>query len=356
VIPAAPTKYPPGWVESRIQLAYVRLHARAAFTLIELLVVIGIIAILAAILFPVFARARQAGYRVSGVASLKQTATAIILYSTDSDDCLPNAVPMDGNGVARGRTTVAIPAGWDYAEFEEGDAQVWANSIQPYMRSYAPLAAPGIGTYRYIDTDFVPPFHPPYGEPDKVWNRKTRRDQWFNSSYTFNGLLSTYPSASIAEPSRLTLVWQGEGQAVGEGYANVAPILRCESEEAVPCRFNPSGPPQAGERMPYGFADYWWTGPQADPGVSFRVYGTGMLYASADTSAKWRPNGSAKDSTGDRPRVRSYDDPFSAYDGDGRPRGMWSCSTNKKVYYRAFFRPDTTFEYEFTSDADCRIK
>ncbi len=59
------------------------------FTLIELLVVIAIIAILAAILFPVFARARESARRSSCLSNIKQTNTANLMYVQDYDESLP---------------------------------------------------------------------------------------------------------------------------------------------------------------------------------------------------------------------------------------------------------------------------
>jgi prepilin-type N-terminal cleavage/methylation domain-containing protein len=60
------------------------------FTLIELLVVIAIIAILAAILFPVFAQARENARKTACLSNLKQLGTGIMMYTQDYDDYLPN--------------------------------------------------------------------------------------------------------------------------------------------------------------------------------------------------------------------------------------------------------------------------
>ncbi len=60
------------------------------FTLIELLVVIAIIAILAAILFPVFAQAKTAAKKTADLSNLKQNMTASLMYANDADDYLPH--------------------------------------------------------------------------------------------------------------------------------------------------------------------------------------------------------------------------------------------------------------------------
>ena len=65
------------------------LNKRNGFTLIELLVVIAIIAILAAILFPVFATAREKARQTTCASNMKELGVALIQYTQDYDDCLP---------------------------------------------------------------------------------------------------------------------------------------------------------------------------------------------------------------------------------------------------------------------------
>jgi len=95
---------------------------RQAFTLIELLVVIAIIAILAAILFPVFAKAREKARTISCVSNQKQLGLSFMQYVQDNDE--------------------KLPAAWDTNAGPGGSSRSWGVAVFPYVKSLGVFHCP----------------------------------------------------------------------------------------------------------------------------------------------------------------------------------------------------------------------
>ncbi|HEY0868167.1 MAG TPA: prepilin-type N-terminal cleavage/methylation domain-containing protein, partial [Fimbriimonas sp.] len=109
------------------------MHSRKGFTLIELLVVIAIIAILAAILFPVFAQAKVAAKKTSDLSNLKQIGLSAHLYMSDSDDTIH-------------------PVG--YWEPTNANFRTFYTLLHPYMKSGAMWKSPAYG-FRWNNQDWT---------------------------------------------------------------------------------------------------------------------------------------------------------------------------------------------------------
>jgi prepilin-type N-terminal cleavage/methylation domain-containing protein/prepilin-type processing-associated H-X9-DG protein len=112
------------------------------FTLIELLVVIAIIAILAAILFPVFAQAREKARQITCASNEKQLGLAFMQYVQDNNETFPSGVP----------TNLAVT--WTTYQGGEG----WAGEIYPYVKSGGAYNCPD-------DPNFDQPAHVPAEVP-----------------------------------------------------------------------------------------------------------------------------------------------------------------------------------------------
>ena len=164
-------------------------NVRKGFTLIELLVVIAIIAILAAILFPVFAQAKAAAKKTASLANHKQNTMAAIMYSNDYDDGVPLTY-WPGTNVLAGVAGCMRPGAFatspdvSCAGSAGGQTPGWPRLINPYSKNYDILRDPVVGDPWGI-----------YGNPAYNW--------WFNwsrfSNYGYNWVyLCPTPATSTA--------------------------------------------------------------------------------------------------------------------------------------------------------------
>jgi prepilin-type N-terminal cleavage/methylation domain-containing protein/prepilin-type processing-associated H-X9-DG protein len=162
-------------------LPEIHMPKKRAFTLIELLVVIAIIAILASILFPVFARARENARRASCMSNLKQIGLGEMMYVQDYDEMYPMIGFLAGDNIAYPNGTVS--------------SSNWIVRIYPYVKSAQLFNCP---------SNTIAP-----------WTGSTSPSPVSNTSYGANARLlsSAISMASILNPSQTVLVADTAGQA-----------------------------------------------------------------------------------------------------------------------------------------------
>lgn len=303
---------------------------KRAFTLIELLVVIAIIAILAAILFPVFAQAKEAAKKTVTLSNAKQMGTAFNIYAGDNDDQFPSSYGISQTtGNVRYNTFIPFPAGW----FNDGgwstasgiaqSSTHWANNTQPYIKSGGITEVQGATSAQAAASDFtLPKLKEPYA-----------------MGLTMNGLLSTLSATAVVSPSTVPLLWSGFGKLNYKGRALTSPALYCPG--AGSCQFSAGAPSAAGVSGNGGYGDVWFWGTASfSSPASFAppasLSANKVLVVGTDSSAKLvniPAPGTAKSM-----------DPngiFTTIAAAGNPTDMKACNlTSGGVMYTAFFRPD----------------
>jgi prepilin-type N-terminal cleavage/methylation domain-containing protein/prepilin-type processing-associated H-X9-DG protein len=270
----------------------------SAFTLIELLVVIAIIAILAAILFPVFAQARGKARQITCLSNLKQLTTATLMYVQDYDEKFPRSVLGYGTG-ASGSSVVTTPATGAY--YSDLRASFWSNALQPYLKNLGVYDCPSAtkdATSAITATPPDPNFFP-------------------YLAFTFNGYLNSWNLAGSPAPASVILFSEGQGNQHVRRYASAFPLPFTDSAGVMET-FNPGSASgdcsTAAGRYGFGyqFQGSWW------------VHSKGTNYAYVDGHAKYIVNPGSSS-------------PWAALDANGLPTSLWVANTTTTGWCGTWF-------------------
>lgn len=211
--------------------------SRRAFTLIELLVVIAIIAILAAILFPVFAQAKEAAKKTSCLANTKQIGTALFLYAGDSDDTL-------------------CQTSWESDLTRQsfnpsGTYQIhWTYLMQPYIKNWDMFVCPS------DSTPVTPKYPAPNGISDlgKVDSSGLMYCDWQAPKYSYIPNYNMMPAhdwtpvtmTALPEPANIITITERRntltnGYVIGKhkGVSGFNPSQPCPGSTQVASQYDP---------------------------------------------------------------------------------------------------------------------
>lgn len=313
-----------------------------------------------ALLKPITARDRPIVRNTQTLNNAKQISLSMIIYASDYDDRFPLGTVKGPKHWMTGNYA-PFPANWcpiyqSYAPYESH----WAQAVFPYVKS--------LGLYSMAPS----PEHlgqKPVRATTPLQARcyqQNPAEQRAEVGLTFNGLLQSYPTAAVTDPSRLTLVWQAGGRSNLDGFAYSSPQLNC-ADRSVPCMFNASGYPQGkdqtirlfGKSSP-GFGHILIWAPFAKDSSSW-VYGKGIIFSSTDTSTRHVTINAPASSVAAHASVMKFGvvnnkNPFTRTDSDsspGTPYYTSACDEHvtgkapgpRNIVYDCFFRPDSDFKY-----------
>ena len=324
---------------------------KSAFTLIELLVVIAIIAILAAILFPVFAQAKLAAKKTVALSNVKQLGTSTQIYLADSDDTFPlGAVYNPFSGRVSCNRFVATPAsivgqiqtGAQATQGTSASGAFWSNSLQPYIKSLDMLDdSNAASTTSIYNLSF-------YGSPSLTYNGIA--DQKHNFAFNYNGLLNAYNATSAVAPSNLPL-FSLDGNRKTPGAALTNPTLQCGDQPgftaAPTCMYIPTKAGCAGEAglsgvVHNGETSFYST---STGGAGWSMYNSQWPVSFSDTHAKTFKLAAGTPGGSDNPKTGPFafwptTDPYGKLGTGGGMKRWWSTPDGVLTCHAYLFRPD----------------
>jgi prepilin-type N-terminal cleavage/methylation domain-containing protein len=181
-----------------------RPRTRPGFTLIELLVVVAIIAILAAMLFPVFARAREKARTATCISNARQVGMAMLMYEDHDELLLRSAVPT---GKPRQPDSPDPFQRW-------ANTLMWTQLLQPYLKSEKVLYCPSFNERVYVENGA-------HESCDGAWFRDGFPARFYYSHY---GLaFDTVFGRCTSEEPRVAYAGNGFG---GRGQKTLAQVVR----------------------------------------------------------------------------------------------------------------------------------
>ena len=240
---------------------------RHAFTLIELLVVIAIIAILAAILFPVFAQAREKARQTSCTSNLKQLSLGLIMYVQDYDETWPRNDDCINGGTAPPPGAPSTAIGCTTAPFfgDRVNHYKWWYWTYPYTKN--------------VQINFCPS-----RTADPIsWNDAAEIDGGYALNIGLTGALNTYGSLTRAGAFRNS--WSG-GSLAGVNFPAEAMLLM-ESYLPGVGAYNVGGTVQTS--YPIATREYWQMlmQPNGVTNTKYAPHAGGVVVAYTDGHAKW---------------------------------------------------------------------
>jgi prepilin-type N-terminal cleavage/methylation domain-containing protein/prepilin-type processing-associated H-X9-DG protein len=276
---------------------------RKAFTLIELLVVIAIIAILAAILFPVFSQAREKARQSNCTSNFRNVSMAVQQYLQDYDELFPLTRPapwVTGHRyvVAPPEVLIDFPPPLDDRSTRPAG---WANSTQPYARNYQILHCPSTSPMDYFA-------HEARGH---VANPALK----LATSVAFNRLLAAYHIAGVVNPVKVIALWEASGSMAMFFRSQHSPAI-VNPDDADPATFPNtyrSEPPCPPGTLSFMYVVSWThdaPGGRWTPNLQMHTGGT--VYSYGDGHVKWQRNPGHWDNS-----------PWARLNDDGSAASYW---------------------------------